>query len=277
MKNKKTVVFFVVIFAILLILPSICRAANTDEYLIDLTYEGNVLVGEEKESSAILKGVEATPHSNVRINVKVDGPATPELIAIDSHGTKINIVDYGYWGPEQGFAVGGNFNNITPVKAKFPKAGKYTITLSLVDMQNNQSIIVSKAFEINVGFHVTTIVDGTAKVQYAESGDTIESLGIVHPEKEGYTFKGWYLEDTFETPLQEEKGLTDTTTLYAKFEVVEQEGATEPSENTTPTEEVKDKKDETPKTGMTTYLAVALTTVAISILALSVLRKRKVQ
>lgn len=115
-----------------------------------MQYTGTVVENEEKDAKVLLKGVNGTPHTNVQIKVKITGPATPKLLAKDSNGVEHDIAQIGYWGPPTGFPVQGDFTNTTPIKATFTEAGKYTIELSLVDLTNNNSVITSKTFTIDV-------------------------------------------------------------------------------------------------------------------------------
>ena len=115
-----------------------------------MQYTGNVIKNIEKDANVLLVGVNGTLYSNVLIKVNITGPATPKLLATDSNGTEYDIAQLGYWGPPSGFAVQGDFTNTTPIKATFTEAGNYTIQLSLVDVSNNNSIITSKVFTINV-------------------------------------------------------------------------------------------------------------------------------
>lgn len=121
-----------------------------DELSFDLTYTGDIIKNEEKDAKVVLKGVNAPTYAKVRIKVDISGPATPSFIAYDSTGTKYDIAQTGYWGPETGFAVAGDFENATPIKATFPEAGTYTITLSLIDIQNSNSVITSKVITLDV-------------------------------------------------------------------------------------------------------------------------------
>lgn len=143
-------------FMLCLVLFSTIILAADQGYEFGLNYEGTVVVGEEKSSSVTLTGTDATPYTNVRIKVDiVSGPAKPTLLAYDSNGIGYNIAEIGYWGPEAGFAVGGTFTNETPVTATFPEAGTYVIKLSLVDVNNNETVITSKEFTVTVVSNAT--------------------------------------------------------------------------------------------------------------------------
>lgn len=120
-----------------------------EEYAFDLQYTGTIVKNEEKEAKVLLIGKGGTLYTKVRIKVDVKGPSKPEILATDSNGHQHNIAEIGYWGPPEGFPVQGDFTNTTPIKATFPEAGKYTVTLSLINLENG-STITTKSFEINV-------------------------------------------------------------------------------------------------------------------------------
>lgn len=121
-----------------------------DEYSFELEYTGEIVINEEKAATVILRGTDATPHAKVRIKVEVTGPATPKIMATDSSGVEHDIAQLGYWGPDTGFAVGGTFENKTPIKATFSAAGTYTIKLSLINLEDNDAVIISKTETIEV-------------------------------------------------------------------------------------------------------------------------------
>jgi len=116
-------------------------------YGFEINYTGNIIEDEDKNATVVLEGTNATPYTNVRIKVDfVSGPSTPTIIAYDTNGIGYNIVEFGYWGPEAGFAVGGTFRNETPILARYLDAGTYVVRLSLVDVNNNEAVITSKEF-----------------------------------------------------------------------------------------------------------------------------------
>lgn len=145
---KKLCYLFVSILMILSVMSVTVNAAN--EFEFELNYTGDVVLNDTKEATVILRGINATTYTNARVNVEVEGPATPSIIATDSLNQQIDIAQNGYWGPKEGFAVSGTFENETPVKVTFTAAGTYTIKLTLVDMQNSEAEIISKSFTIEV-------------------------------------------------------------------------------------------------------------------------------
>lgn len=126
-------------------------------YDFEINYTGDIVEDEDKNATVVLQGTEATPYTNVRIKVDfVSGPSTPTIIAYDTEGIGYNIVEFGYWGPETGFAVGGTFRNETPILARYLDPGTYVVRLSLVDVNNNESVITSKEFTQTVVASTTT-------------------------------------------------------------------------------------------------------------------------
>lgn len=149
----KKVISLMMIVALVFCSVSMVFAQN--EYSFDLQYSGNVIKNVEKQGVVTLRGVNATPHTNVRIKVDITGPATPQILATDSAGIEYNIAQIGYWGPAGGFAVGGDFVNETPIKATFPEEGTYVTTLSLIDVANGNAVIASRTFTTQVYEDVT--------------------------------------------------------------------------------------------------------------------------
>ena len=271
MKNTlKIVLLSVFAVAFLFIASTVSNAA--EGYTISLDYDPTELAaGEERAATATLKGENATVYTNVRLKVDIDGPATPQLLATDSNQIEHDIAKLGYWGPDEGFQVGLTFENNTPIKATFPK----------VDVNNSEAVIVTETFNIEVGLKLTTSIDGVEDTRFLPAGTTFESLKIADPEKEGYTFAGWYTDAELTAALDETAVLDEATTVYAKFDVVEEptnpedpENPTDPTEPTTPGEEVEEEKDETPNTGVSNYVGIVATMVVVSIIALAILKRK---
>lgn len=150
MKRKSYIfsLLLMMIFVLNFLYMPVVKAA--DEYSFELNYTGSVVVNEEKSATVTLRGTDATTYARVRIKVDIEGPGTPTLLATDTTGVEHDIAQLGYWGPDEGFAVGGTFENNTPIRATFPVAGTYTITLSLINLDANNSAITSRVTIINV-------------------------------------------------------------------------------------------------------------------------------
>ena len=121
-----------------------------DEVNFIISYDGIVVENEAKAVNIVLEGKSAPTYTKVRVKVDVSGPATPKLIAKDSLGADFDIAQTGYWGPDTGFPIQGDFKNETPVTATFPKAGEYTITVSLLNLESGNSVITTKSITVDV-------------------------------------------------------------------------------------------------------------------------------
>lgn len=143
---------FTLITALVMILSisTLSYADSNDEYHFELKYEGNVIENELKTAKVLLVGVNGQLHTNVRIKISGTGPATPKVIAYDEQGREYDMAQNEYWGPASGFPIQGSFTNETPVNIIYTKAGTYTTTLQLVDVSNDNAVIASNEFTINV-------------------------------------------------------------------------------------------------------------------------------
>lgn len=168
----KKLLSVIMIFTVILFIVSPVFAA--DEYSFDLQYTGTITKNIQKDANVLLIGENGPLYATVRIKVDISGPATPVLLATDSLGTEIDIAQEGFWGPPSGFPIQGDFTNTTPIKATFPEEGTYTITLSLINVNNSNSVITSKSFTIEVFEDIPPAVDNV--VNNTTQQNTIEEL-----------------------------------------------------------------------------------------------------
>lgn len=102
-----------------------------------------------------------------------------------------------------------------------------------VEQQGNNTITVTymgKSCKINVVGSNTPATDGKLKIDFvANGGSSVDSitdisknqtisLSSVTPTKEGYQFGGWYLDSTLQTKCPSKFTITQSITLYAKWE-----------------------------------------------------------
>lgn len=146
---KKIKIISITLALLLMITISTYAAIDTTLHF-DISYTGEVKVNEEKNAIIILAGENTPVHTNVRVKVDIEGPATPKILATDSLGNELDIAQLGYWGPDAGFTIGGTFSNETPIRATFKEKGSYTITLTLIDVQNANDILAQKSVTIQV-------------------------------------------------------------------------------------------------------------------------------
>lgn len=149
------------VLTMVLMINTAVYAAIDSTIHMEVNYEGTIKVNEQKAAAIVLAGENTPLHTNVRVKVDIEGPSKPKLLATDSLGTEIDIADWGYWGPEAGFAIQGTFRNETPVKATFTQEGTYTITLSLLDVQNANDVLAQKAVTFQVQPDTPPVVNET--------------------------------------------------------------------------------------------------------------------
>lgn len=161
---------------LLLMINIVCYADIDPTLHFDVSYEGEVKVNQQKNAIIILAGENAPVYTNVRVKVDIEGPATPKLLATDSLGNELDIAQLGYWGPDAGFTIGGTFSNETPLKATFTEAGAYTITLSLLNVQDNNDILAQKSVTIQVAADTPIVNEVTNQVTNQIANEPVQEL-----------------------------------------------------------------------------------------------------
>ena len=150
-------------------------ADTNEQYHFELDYEGNVIENEAKNAEVLLIGNNGQLYTNVRIRILGTGPAEPKVIAYDENGKEFDMAENEYWGPASGFPIQGTFENRTPVTIVYPEAGTYTTTLQLLDVANNNDIITSSEFTINV-LPANTETGNVVPNENLVTGNTVEEL-----------------------------------------------------------------------------------------------------
>lgn len=104
---------------------------------------------------------------------------------------------------------------------------------------------------------IRTVVNKDEKI----TADLVKSHIIL---EENYQIDGYYEDSNFENEFDFNKGITTDTTIYVKIsEIKVEEPAPEPEE---PMEEMpEEEKDETPKTGVNSYLGLVTFIIALSL------------
>ena len=167
------------VFMLCLIMFSTIILAADQGYEFAISYEGEVVAGEEKAATVTLTGTEATPYTNVRVeSEQISGPAKATIYAYDENGNKFDLSETGDWGPTSGFAVGGTFTNETPITITYPEAGTYVSVIRLVDLNNNNAVITSREFTVTVVDAVTDVptVPENNVITNTTGNNTVESI-----------------------------------------------------------------------------------------------------
>ena len=91
-------------------------------------------------------------YDKVRFKFVATGPegATVTFKATDTNNVEYIFTNEGVWGPETGFALPAEYTATTNWKLTFDKAGEYTITFKLVDLEDNEAVIAEGSETITV-------------------------------------------------------------------------------------------------------------------------------
>lgn len=122
------------------------------DYDIALQYTGDIIKNEEKDMKLVVSSAMGKNYEHTRIIAEATTPSneTAKLLGTDEQGLEHDIIDSG-WGSAEGDPIGGkNVKKELNLRGLFTGAGKYSITLKLIDRDNSDSVIASKTFDITV-------------------------------------------------------------------------------------------------------------------------------
>ena len=108
-----------------------------------------------------------------------------------------------------------------PIPQVVPVTG-YTVVWETKNLTRVTEDIVVNAIITPVEYGITYVLDGGTNSDEAPDSYTIESatFALPTPTKYGYTFDGWYMEDTFENKVEQiANGSIGDVTLYAKWTI----------------------------------------------------------
>lgn len=121
----------------------------------------------------------------VRLKIEASGPADATLTTTGMDGTIQSFTNTGYWGPDEGFSIPSEYNQVTSWEMNFTEPGSYTLSFSLVDASTDEvinnltkSAIISAGevpdppgFDLQKNTHPC---DGTVRTAVVEFGDQEE-------------------------------------------------------------------------------------------------------
>lgn len=122
------------------------------DYDIALQFTGDIIKNEEKNMKLIISSPMGKNYEHTRIIAEATTPegGTVKLLGTDEQGLEHDIIDSG-WGSAEGDPIGGkNVKKELNLRGLFTGAGKYSITLKLIDRDNSDNVIASKIFDITV-------------------------------------------------------------------------------------------------------------------------------
>ncbi len=123
---------------------------NHSTYIFAVDAPAQITVNETVEVDVALKADEVRElgYEKVLIKVDVTDKENMTLKATDTQGQEWDVAQIGYWGPPEGFEVANDYDVTTTFKATAKKAGTYTITLNLVDMNSEQAVLTTKTITV---------------------------------------------------------------------------------------------------------------------------------
>lgn len=145
-------------------------------------------------------------------------PATGTVSTVADNKKSASIVYGGSYTftvtPDEGYDVAVYVNG---VKKDAGADGKYTVT----DVTGPQSVAVVESAIPNYNVIFTVPLSGQSFMQSVARGKTATNPGV-DPEREGYTFAGWYAKDEYNkdtgaTPFNFDTPITKDTILYGKL------------------------------------------------------------
>ncbi len=122
------------------------------DYDIRLEHSGDIIKNEEKNMKLIVSSSMGRYYEHTRIIAETTTPAggTVKLLGTDSDEQEHDIIQTG-WGKDEGDPIGGkDAVKELDIRGLFSNSGKYTITLKLINLDEDSMVIASKEFNIDV-------------------------------------------------------------------------------------------------------------------------------
>lgn len=120
------------------------------DYNIELTYSGDIIVNQEKEMTLKISSALGKNYEHARIIAEATTPdgGTVTLKGTDEQQLEHDIIQSG-WGDASGYKIGGqNVEKVLSLRGNFTKAGAYTIKIILIDRDTSDAEITSKTFSL---------------------------------------------------------------------------------------------------------------------------------
>ncbi len=123
---------------------------NHSSYIFDVNPPAQIQVNQVETVDVTLKADVQRELGYDSVLVKVDVTDKDNLVlkATDTAGQEWDVAQIGFWGPETGFALSNDYEVTTTFKATAKQAGTYTITLNLVDLENDEAVLTTKTITI---------------------------------------------------------------------------------------------------------------------------------
>lgn len=133
-------------------LAAISGAAGCGQDTIHSTYQfqvedvSQVTVNQQTNIDVTLKATDIRSEGYDKVLIRVDATNKDnlELKATDTQSQEWDVAQVGYWGPPDGFAITKDYDVTTEFRVTAKAEGAYTVTLNLVDLDNNDAVLATK-------------------------------------------------------------------------------------------------------------------------------------
>lgn len=125
---------------------------NYVDYSLNLEYTGDIEPQVAKDMTLVTSSTMGKNYDHVRLIAEITAEpsdaATAKLLATNSDGTKIDLIQNG-WGDAAGYSIGGkDVKQELKLTGEFSEVGNYAIHIKLIDRDDSDNVIVEKTFNL---------------------------------------------------------------------------------------------------------------------------------
>ncbi len=151
-KSLKVVITTIALVFVVLLSSLILTACGGGEedthstYTFETDIPEEITVGETHNYNMTLKADEVREegYAHVLIQIELSDTENVDIFATDSLQQEYNLAEIGYWGPPTGFEITPDYSATTPIRVVIREAGSYTVTLKLIDLDNDNAVITEQ-------------------------------------------------------------------------------------------------------------------------------------
>ena len=144
LKYKLTAMTLILIVLMTGFILASCGQNLYSTYKFETDAPNEIYVGEQVNFNVTLKTDELGEkgYESVQIWLELENDQNLDIVATDEQGREFNLSELKTWGPSTGFELPAEYSATTPIKFTAKQPGDFSITLKVVDLKNDNSIIV---------------------------------------------------------------------------------------------------------------------------------------
>ena len=152
LKYKLTAMTLILIVLMTGFILASCGQNLYSTYKFETDAPNEIYVGEQVNFNVTLKTDELGEkgYESVQIWLELENDQNLDIVATDEQGREFNLSELKTWGPSDGFELPAQYNVTTPIKFTAKQSGEFSITLKVVDLKNDNSIIVETTSNFTV-------------------------------------------------------------------------------------------------------------------------------